>query len=94
MHIYIDGDKIAIVISQIISQILRKCLKCLISQNNIFKELSDLDLEYVTQSFERCVVDLNAKAEKLDDRMKPVPSKNIFFFSPSVYLWCLGIFFQ
>ena len=41
----------------------------------LFKELSELDFDYVTQSFERCVVDLNAKAEKLDDRMKPVPSK-------------------
>jgi len=31
-------------------------------------------LEYVTQSFDRCVADLNAKAEKLDDRMEPLPS--------------------
>ena len=33
----------------------------------LFNELSQLDLEYVTQSFDRCVADLNAKAEKLDD---------------------------
>ena len=42
----------------------------------LYNELSQLDLEYVTQSFERCVADLNAKAEKLDDRMEPLPSKN------------------
>ena len=39
----------------------------------LFKELSDLDLDYVTQSFERCVSDVNAKAEKLDDKMEPLP---------------------
>ena len=55
-------------------------------KSKLYQEISDLDLEYVTQSFEKCVVDLNAKAEKLDDRMKPVPSKTTFFFSPSVYL--------
>ena len=42
----------------------------------LYNELSQLDLEYVTQSFERCVADLNAKAEKLDDRMEPLPSKH------------------
>lgn len=41
----------------------------------LFNELSQLDLEYVTQSFDRCVADLNAKAEKLDDRMEPLPSE-------------------
>ena len=44
-------------------------------QTLLYNELSQLDLEYVTQSFERCVADLNAKAEKLDDRMEPLPSK-------------------
>ena len=41
----------------------------------LYNELSQLDLEYVTQSFDRCVADLNAKAEKLDDRMEPLPSE-------------------
>ena len=39
----------------------------------LYTELSQLDLEYVTQSFDRCFADLNAKAEKLDDRMEPLP---------------------
>ena len=47
----------------------------------LYNELSQLDLEYVTQSFERCVADLNAKAEKLDDRMEPLPSKNYCIIS-------------
>ena len=48
-------------------------------KKSLYHELNQLDLSYVTQSFERCVNNLNAKAEKLDDRMKPVPSKTIFF---------------
>ena len=60
-----------------------------ISENErkeLYEELTTLNLEYVTDSFERCTNLANAKAEKLDDRMKPVPSKTTFFFSPSVYL--------
>ena len=48
-------------------------------QAALYQELKGLDLEYVTQSFERCVTELNAKAEKLDDRMEPLPSKFIFY---------------
>lgn len=44
-------------------------------QQELYQELTNLDLDYVTQSFERCVADVNAKAEKLDDKMEPLPSK-------------------
>lgn len=45
-------------------------------QGQLYKELSDLDLDYVTESFERCVADLNEKTEKLDDKMEPLPSEH------------------
>ena len=41
----------------------------------LYQELNQLDLDYVTQSFERCVSSMEAKAEKLDDHMAPLPSK-------------------
>ena len=42
-------------------------------------ELDNVDLEYATQSFERCTqaAEDKANAGKLDDRMMPVPSKDI-----------------
>ena len=46
-------------------------------KSGLYKELSDLDLDYVTQSFQRCVADLNSQAEKLDDRMEPLPGNFI-----------------
>ena len=44
-------------------------------KKSLYHELNQLDLSYVTESFERCVNNMNAKAEKLDDRMEPLPSK-------------------
>ena len=41
----------------------------------LYRELSDLDLDYATKSFERCVAEMNCKAEKLDDKMEPLPGK-------------------
>ena len=43
-------------------------------QSKLYKELSELDLCYVTQSFERCIASVNTDgAVKLDDRMQPLP---------------------
>jgi len=43
-------------------------------QSKLYKELSELDLCYVTQSFERCIASVNSDgAAKLDDRMQPLP---------------------
>ena len=43
-------------------------------QEKLFEELSNLDLDYVTQSFERCVNQVNTQGTKLDDKMQPLPS--------------------
>jgi len=43
-------------------------------QEKLFQELSNLDLDYVTQSFERCVNQVNSQGAKLDDKMQPLPS--------------------
>ena len=45
-------------------------------------ELDNVDLEYTTQSFERCTqaAEDKANAGKVDDRMSPVPSKDIHTF--------------
>ena len=42
-------------------------------------DIDNVDLEYATQSFERCTqaAEDKANAGKLDDRMMPVPSKDI-----------------
>jgi len=48
-----------------------------ISENErkeLYEELTTLNLEYVTDSFERCTNLANAKAEKLDDHMEPLPN--------------------
>ena len=42
-------------------------------QEKLFNELSQLDLDYVTQSFERCVNQVNSAGAKLDDKMQPLP---------------------
>ena len=43
-------------------------------KSKLFKELSDLDLCYVTQSFDRCIATVNSDgAAKLDDKMQPLP---------------------
>ena len=54
-------------------------------------ELDNLDLEYTTQSFERCTqaAEDKANAGKVDDRMMPVPSKDIFL--PGNFFWKQGI---
>ena len=55
-------------------------------ENKILKaDIDNVDLEYTTQSFERCTqaAEDKANAGKLDDRMMPVPSKDIkytYFF--------------
>lgn len=43
-------------------------------RKKLYHELNNLDLEDVTQSFERCVAAMNADSEKLDDHMEPLPS--------------------
>jgi UDP-N-acetylglucosamine/UDP-N-acetylgalactosamine diphosphorylase len=47
-------------------------------QKTLKTELDNLDLEYTTQSFERCIEEANNKAKvgKVDGRMNPVPSKD------------------
>ena len=43
-------------------------------KSKLYKELSELDLCYVTQSFDRCIASVNTDgAVKLDDRMQPLP---------------------
>jgi len=45
-------------------------------KSKLYKELSELDLDYVTQNFERCIASVNtdgAGTAKLDDRMQPLP---------------------
>ena len=59
-------------------------------ENEILKaDIDNVDLEYTTQSFERCTqaAEDKANAGKLDDRMMPVPSKDIQY----TYLY-LGTF--
>ena len=42
-------------------------------QAALYKELNDLDLGEVMEFFERTVVSQNDTAEKLDDRLMPLP---------------------
>ena len=59
-------------------------------ENEILKaDIDNVDLEYTTQSFERCTqaAEDKANAGKLDDRMMPVPSKDLQY----TYLY-LGTF--
>ena len=44
-------------------------------QAKLYKELNNLDLDYLVQSFEKCVSQMNAAGEKLDDRMQPLPAE-------------------
>jgi hypothetical protein len=62
-------------------------------ENKILKaDIDNVDLEYTTQSFERCTqaAEDKANAGKLDDRMMPVPSKNTY----TIYIPLSGNFLK
>ena len=53
-------------------------------------DIDNVDLEYTIQSFERCTqaAEDKANAGKLDDRMMPVPSKDIQY-TWNAFVWWL-----
>jgi len=55
-------------------------------KEKLSKELKNLDLDYVTQSFERCVNQVNTAGAKLDDKMAPLPKSicgSVFNLTPA-----------
>ena len=45
-----------------------------IERQQLYSELSHLDLNYITQCFQSCCDELNTVATSIDDQLEPLPS--------------------